>query len=175
MKKIFLESSNNDQLNMGSRIDDLLLESYGFMPSRGTYPFTMIRLVDSQLSNLKTKPALASDVHLLVLTRTDFTKDDLADYITKSKEYTLIRSEDQPAFLQSYLHKYEHAAAEKKWREHITSLAIGIVTQLAKQQQLQLTPVETDTAKVDALLNLHAKNLATYQLFDVRSAARQSE
>lgn len=168
MKKIFLESDKDAQFNVGSRLDDLLLEIDGFMPSRGSYPFTMIRLGDSQVTNLKTNPTLTSDFQLLVLTRTDFSKNDLADYVTKSKEYTLIRSEDQAAFLKSYLGKYGHVAAEKLWREQITSLAIGIVTQLAKQQGLKLIPVEADLVKVDAQLNLDSRNLAAYKLFDVQ-------
>jgi hypothetical protein len=70
--------------------------------------------------------------------------------------------------LKGYLGKYEHVAAKKLWREQITSLAIGIVTQLAKQQCLKLIPVEADLVKVDAQLNLDSRNLASYQLFDAR-------
>ncbi|HEV7380438.1 MAG TPA: hypothetical protein VGN64_11620, partial [Dyadobacter sp.] len=104
MKQTLLENWKNDQASPGRKIDDLLLEIYGFMPSNGSYPFTMIRLYESESGDLRTEPPLTSRVQLLVITRADYTKAEFADYVTKSREYTDMRSDLRPAFLENYLH-----------------------------------------------------------------------
>jgi hypothetical protein len=172
MKHTILNSEISDHDAIAEKIDDLLMEIYQYMPSDGSYPFTMIRLAQSELSDLNLASGLQGNVQLLMLKRTDFSKSDLVDNVTKSKDFLAVPSDTRMAFLQRYLDNYQELSAIKIWCEHIIGMGIGMAIQLAKQKGLSLSLVETSLTELDSHFGFRARKLSAFQLFNVRSLYR---
>ena len=161
--------NSNKDLGLGDnqKIDELLLDFYSAMPSQGTYPFTMLRISNPEPSDLMLAPVLASHSHILILERTDFSLDDLIDYVSQTKEHSDLRSEAQFDFLRNYRLRYQDQADLITWKNRITSLGIGIIMQLAKQKGLHLIMKHQDLSKSDFLSGYTSPGLQVYQLLTV--------
>lgn len=166
MRQTVLKSNEDAQQEIDQTIDQLLLDFYAIMPSRGTYPFTMIRFSNEEHSDSIVGPAPAPLSQILVLERTDFSLHDLIDYVSQTKEYSGIRSDSKEDFLQDYRFKYQRQAALNIWKNQITDLGIGIFTQLAEQKGLHLMPTEKNLAEPDFFSGFASQGLKIYQLFD---------
>ena len=162
MRQTVLKSNEDAQ----QEIDQLLLDFYAIMPSRGTYPFTMIRFSNEEHSDSIVGPAPAPLSQILVLERTDFSLHDLIDYVSQTKEYSGIRSDSKEDFLQDYRLKYQSQAALNIWKNQTTDLGIGIVTQLTEQKGLRLMPTAKNLTKPDFFSGFTSQGLQIYQLFD---------
>lgn len=167
MRTTILENQGGINLELNQEIDAMLLDVYQVMPSSGTYPFTIIRIVHTELTGLKITSDLLSGSQILVLKRTDFDLADLIDYVTHTNEYSAIRSDRQADFLDNYKYKYQNAAALTGWSEQIISLGIGMVKQLARQKRINLIPVAADLSQLDSRFGFQYRNLKAYQLFDL--------
>lgn len=154
-------------MSVDQNINSLILDIYRIMPSLGTYPFTMMAMLRTELSGLNIKPSLRSATQLIVLKRTDFNVSDLMDYVTNTKEYDTIPLDNREAFLDNYRRKSQDDAAMTEWCERIVSMGIGIIVHLAKTNGIYLKPVRADLTDLDAHFGFLSKNLQAYQLFDV--------
>lgn len=161
-----LKSKEDGQQRVDQKIDDLLLDIYTAMPSWGSYPFTIIRIANKDIGGLTIVPGSPTKSRILILERTDFSLNELIDYVTHSKEYRDIRSEFRDEFLQGFMIKYRSPAALKIWKNQVTSLGIGIVIQIARQKGLNVTLVDNDLAQQDFLSEFNFKGLSAYQLLD---------
>jgi hypothetical protein len=167
MRTTILENQEGIDLELNQEIDGMLLDVYQAIPSSGTYPFTIIRIVRTELNGLNITPDLLSGSQILVLKRTDFDLSDLMDYVIHTTEYSTIRSDRQEDFLDGYKLKYLNTAALTGWSEQIISLGIGMAKQLARQKRINLIPVEADLSQLDSRFGFQSRNLQAYQLFDL--------
>lgn len=148
-------------------IDSLILEIYPLMPSTGTWPFTMVRVERNNLRGMEQLPQFYASSGLLILQRTDFLEEHLVDYAWGAKEYGNPSSEQRLEYLEKHRKQHESKEKLKEWVDRITSLAIGLISQVAIQKGLHLNPIGVDFSVVDTYLKLKSKNLKTYQLFDI--------
>lgn len=154
-------------MTIQQRIDSLIPDIYPLLPSWGTCPFTVIRTTGKVLKGAATKPSLEPVSYLLVLSRTDFSVNDLLDYVKNSREYNSIDLDKRETFLEAYLGKAEDKAPLAQWRERITSMGLGVMIHLARNNGLSLTRVATSFISPEDLKMYRSNNLEPYQLFRV--------
>ncbi len=145
-------TSKENQLGLGKKIEELFLSFYSGMPSTGNYPFTFIK------TNL---------LQILVLKRTDYNESDLLDYMSNTKEFSTMPSDNRETFLENYRRKSRDPLAFQEWCERTTNIGIGILMHHAKVQGINLKQVDIGLVDLDNRFDFQTKNLLSYQLFDI--------
>lgn len=164
MEHAILKLNKNDDLEISNKIDDLLLEIYLFMPSSGSYPFTMIRIEPKESNGLSTTPKLLNCARILILKRTDFGLADLINYVMHSKEYSYLTPDQQEASLKNYRLSYQDKDSLNRWTQQIIGLVTGIIIRLARQKEINLLPVQEHLPELESNIGFESQHLQAYQL-----------
>lgn len=149
-------------MNLKKKIDDAILDIFPLMASSGNWPFTMMSIERSELAG-----SIGSHVQLLVLIKTDYQLDDLLDYLKNSKEYAFIPPDTQTAYLNSMVASIWHNQQVGEWSKKIASLAIGLICQLAKENNMCLTMNKVGFEDIHDCLEESQRPLSIYEVFEV--------
>ncbi len=156
-------------MGIEQKIDSSILNLYRLMPSSGEWPFTVLRIDGKQLSGLPFENTLAGASQVLVLKRTDFKREHIMDYAQNSKEFDTIPPLYRTAFVDSFTDKFNDPRELEQWTDNITSMGIGMILHMARSNGLELVLIQAVLSDLDSHLDLEAKGLKAYQLFDVIS------
>lgn len=137
------------------------------MPSSGLWPVTVMRLTYEDFKGLSFKANFLSTQQLLFVIRTDFSYEDLIDYVSKTAEYFSIPIDRQEEYLNYAVNKAKDDSNLINWSEKIACLSIGIAVQLSEDLNLCIEPIGEALSEIDRALNFSVRNIKAYRLFDI--------
>lgn len=139
------------------------------MPSFGLWPITVIGLSGDELAKLSFQESLLSPKQILFLIRTDFTMDDVIDFISHTDEYFSMPPRRRPEFLNRYTERIKNDPGILTWSEKIAGMAIGIAVKLSQSLDLRIEPVEANLPELDDQFRFGERNLKSFRLFDINN------
>jgi len=137
------------------------------MPSSGFWPFTLLKMENSDFGELSFSHQVRSSHLLLILLRTDFSIADVKDFLLNSKELSRLPLNLQSAQLDEMLAKIESDEDLDLWKEKIISMCVGIAIQIARNMNLCLKPVYADLSEVDKAFRYYKRHLCAFMLFNI--------
>lgn len=154
-------------MDIEQKIDSSILKLYQLMPSAGEWPFTILRVDRIQITGLPFETSPVSESLVLVLKRTNFDREDISDYAQNLKEYGTIPDAYKGVFVDNFVNKFNNNSEIDQWSDNITSMGIGLIMQMARLDGLELRAVQTVLSRLDFHMELEAKSLKPYELFEV--------
>lgn len=148
-------------------IETLIERMRFFMPSSGSWPFTVISLKSAELKGLSFEPHMLSSHQLLFLLRTDFNLVDFVDYISNTDEFHSIPVANQNIYIENYSQKMKGNSDLINWSEKVISLGIGIAIRLSETLDLCIEPIEVELPELNNTFRFRERNLKAYRLFDI--------
>jgi len=137
------------------------------MPSSGFWPFTLLKMENSDCEEFSFHQQVRSSYLLLFLLRTDFTIADVKDFLINSKELSRVPLNFQSDQLHEMLAKINSEEDLDLWKEKIISMCIGISIQIARNMNMCLTPVYGDLSEIDRAFRYYKRHLCPFMLFNI--------
>ena len=147
---------------------DLFVEEVkSSMPSSGFWPFTLLKMENSDFGGFSFESQIRSSNLLLFLMRTDFTIMDVKDFLRNSKELSRVPLNLLPGQLEEMLITMDSDEDLDLWKEKIISMCVGIAIQTARNMNLCLKPVYADLSEIDSAFNYEKRHLCSFMLFNI--------
>jgi len=154
-------------MDLQKQIEDLIEKMRSSMPSFGTWPFTVIILDRHEISDLRVGNFALSSKQILLLTRTDFDRTDLLNYITNTREFFHIPASQHEHYLNCYTERVMHKSGIAKWSEKIANISLGLMIGHSENMNLCIEIIDNELSEIDSHFHLTERNLKAFQLFDV--------
>jgi hypothetical protein len=154
-------------MKVEKQVEHLIERFRPFMPSAGTWPFTVMQMKRAEFAGVSIEHTLKAEQQLMFLLRTDFKRVDLLDYIANTEEFDTVPADRQEDFLNEYMQRTEAPHALLNWSERVVSIGIGVAFNLSKDLGLCLEDVQANLSELNEHFDWPKKHLKAYQLFDV--------